>query len=45
MRHPLERIGDVRRTVLTIKNGTIYEAAALAKACGLARTHSTGEQE
>jgi hypothetical protein len=43
--NPLERIGDVRRTVLTIKNGTIYEAAALAKACGLARTHSTGEKE
>jgi imidazolonepropionase-like amidohydrolase len=43
--NPLERIGDVRRTVLTIKNGTIYQAAALAQACGLAPPPSTGDKE
>jgi imidazolonepropionase-like amidohydrolase len=43
--NPLERMGDIRRTVLTVKGGTIYEAAALARACGLAPAHPTGEKE
>ncbi|MGH8237851.1 MAG: amidohydrolase family protein [Steroidobacteraceae bacterium] len=43
--NPLERIGDVRHTVLTIKNGTIYQAAALAQACGLTPAHPTGDKE
>jgi len=43
--NPLERMGDVRRTVLTIKNGTVYEGAALAQACGLTPAHPTGDKE
>ena len=43
--NPLERMGDIRRTVLTIKSGTIYEAAALAQACGLTSAHPTGDKE
>jgi imidazolonepropionase-like amidohydrolase len=43
--NPLERMGDIRRTVLTIKGGTIYQAAALAHACGLTPTHPTGGKE
>jgi imidazolonepropionase-like amidohydrolase len=43
--NPLERMGDIRRTVLTIKGGTIYQAPALAQACGLTSTHPTGGKE
>jgi len=43
--NPLEHMGDIRRTVLTIKGGTIYQATALAQACGLASAHPTGDQE
>jgi imidazolonepropionase-like amidohydrolase len=42
---PLERMSDIRRTVLTIKGGTIYDAAALARASGLASPQTTGKKE
>lgn len=43
--NPLERIGDIRHPVVTLKGGTIYQSAALAQACGLAPTHRTGDNE
>lgn len=43
--NPLERMGDIRRTLLTIKGGTIYRAAALAQACGLEPTRQPGEEK
>ena len=33
---PTARISDIRRVVLVIKEGTIYDAAALYKALGVA---------
>ena len=43
--NPLESMGDIRRTVLTVKGGTLYDAAALARACGLTPRHPTGDKE
>jgi hypothetical protein len=43
--NPLERMSDIRRTLLTVENGTIYQSAALARACGLTPAHPTGEKE
>jgi hypothetical protein len=33
---PVARISDIRRVVLVIKDGTMYDAAALYKALGVA---------
>jgi imidazolonepropionase-like amidohydrolase len=36
---PLQKISDIRRTVLVIKGGVIYDAPALAAAAGLSGEH------
>ncbi|MGH7517149.1 MAG: amidohydrolase family protein [Gemmatimonadales bacterium] len=35
--NPVERIADVRRAVLVVKNGLVYESASLYEAVGVAR--------